>query len=84
MSCGISCRLGSDPVLLWLWHRPAAVAWELAYAAGAVLKSKKKKKKKKNSTQTCFSKECKNCHVGSDLCLTDTGKHIVDDDNYRL
>ena len=50
------CRHGSDPTLLWLWHRPAAttliqpVAWELAYAASAALKRKKdqKKKKKKN------------------------------------
>ena len=22
MSCGVSCKRGSDPVLLWLWHRP--------------------------------------------------------------
>ena len=33
-------RLGSDPVLLWLWHRLAAaaqigpLAWELPYASG--------------------------------------------------
>ena len=39
----------SDPALLWLWHRPAAVAlirllaWEPPYAAGAAQKSKKKK-----------------------------------------
>ena len=26
VSCGIGHRHGSDPVLLWLWHRPAAVA----------------------------------------------------------
>ena len=35
-----------DPVLLWLWHRPAAaalilpLAWELLYAIGVALKSK--------------------------------------------
>ena len=35
MSGGIGCRHGSDPMLLWLWHRLAAVAptqplaWEL-------------------------------------------------------
>ena len=40
-------------LLLWLWHRPAAIApigllaWELPFAAPAALKSKKKKKKKK-------------------------------------
>ena len=26
-SCHVSCRCSSDPVWLWLWHRPAAVAW---------------------------------------------------------
>ena len=37
-----------DPVLLWMWCRPAAVAliwplaWELPYAAGVALKSVKK------------------------------------------
>ena len=42
-----------DPVLLWLWHRPAAttpiqpLAWELPYAVSAALKKKKKKKDKK-------------------------------------
>ena len=51
MSCGIGCRHGSDSVLLWLWHRPAAtaplrsLAWELPYDAGAALKETKKKKK---------------------------------------
>ena len=41
-----SCRCGLDPVLLWLWCRPAAVvlveplAWESPYALGAALKSK--------------------------------------------
>ena len=52
MSCGVGHRHGSDPVLLWLWYRPAAVApirplaWESPYASGAALKSKKKKKKR--------------------------------------
>jgi len=51
MSCGVDCRHGSDPALLWLWHRLAAVApirplaWEPPYAAGAALKRPKKKKK---------------------------------------
>ena len=48
------CRLkcGSDPVLLWLWYRPMAVAliqplvWELPYAADEALKSKNKRTKK--------------------------------------
>ena len=52
LPCGIG-RHGLDAVLLWLWHRPAAVApiqplaWELPYAKSVALKSKKKKKKKK-------------------------------------
>ena len=39
-------------MLLWLWCKTAAVAliqpliWELAYAAGAILKKKRKKKEK--------------------------------------
>ena len=44
MSCGIGQRRSLDPALLWLWHRPAAVApigpltWEPPYAMGAALK----------------------------------------------
>ena len=51
MSCDVGRRRGSDPVLLWLWCRPAAIApigslaWEPPYAAGVALKGKKKKKK---------------------------------------
>ena len=47
MSCGVGHRCGSDLALLWLWHRPAAVApiwplaWELSYATGVPLKKKK-------------------------------------------
>ena len=42
MSCGVGHRLGSDPALLWLRRRPAAVAliqalaWEIHM--GAALK----------------------------------------------
>ena len=41
-------RCNSNPELLWLWCRPAAVpatrflAWELPYASGVALKRKKK------------------------------------------
>ena len=40
MNCGVGHRHGSDPTLLWLWHRSAAVApvqplaWEPPYAMG--------------------------------------------------
>ena len=53
MSCGIGHRSSSDPTLLWLWCRPAAVApirplgWEPPYVMGAALKKLKKKKKDK-------------------------------------
>ena len=52
MNCGVGCRHASDPALLWLWYRLAAVApigplaWEPPYAVGVALKKKKKKKKK--------------------------------------
>ena len=51
MSCGVGHRQGSDPELLWLWCRPAAIApirplsWKPPYAAGAALEKIKKKKK---------------------------------------
>ena len=54
MSCGVDCRRGLDPVLLWLWHRPVGtgpmrpLAWEPPYAAGAALEKTKKQEKKKN------------------------------------
>ena len=41
VSCGVGGRHGLDPVLLWLWCRPAAtapirpIAWEPPYATGA-------------------------------------------------
>ena len=50
MSYGVACRLGSDPMLLWLWHRLAAkaplrpLAWEPPYATGVALEKGKKKK----------------------------------------
>ena len=52
MSCGVGHRRSSDPALLWLWCRPAAVApirplaWEPPYAAGVALEKDKKTKKK--------------------------------------
>ena len=44
VSCGVGHGRGSDPTLLWLWHRPAAtapigpLAWDPPYATGAALK----------------------------------------------
>ena len=48
MSCSVGYRCSSDLALLWLWHRPAAIApirplaWETLYAAGMSLKRQKK------------------------------------------
>ena len=50
MSCGVGRRCSSDPALLWLWCRPAAItlirplAWELPYDAGVALKKNKTNK----------------------------------------
>ena len=55
MSCGVGHRHGSDPELLWLWHRPTAIApigplaWEPPYAQGAALE----KTKRQNKRTTC-------------------------------
>ena len=51
MSCSVRSQRGSDPALLWLWCRLAAVAliqplaWDLPYAVGAALKKKKRRKR---------------------------------------
>ena len=63
MSCGVGCRCGSDPVLLWLWRRPVAtapigpLAWEPPYAAGAALEKTKRQKKKKKKKRKKKKKE---------------------------
>ena len=61
MSCGVGCRRGSEPALLWLWRRPVAtapigpLAWEPPYAAGAAQeKQNKTKKKPQNSFSFCL------------------------------
>ena len=51
MSCSVGCRRDSDPLLLWLYLRLAAVApirslaWGVPYAAGLALKQTNKKPK---------------------------------------
>ena len=55
MSCGVGRRCGSDPSLLWLWHRLATTAlirpldWEPPNTMGAAQKKTKKKKKKETT-----------------------------------
>ena len=52
VSCGVGRRRGSDPALLWFFHRPAApaliqpLAWEPPYVAGAAQEKAKRQKKK--------------------------------------
>ena len=56
ISCG--CRHGLDPMLLWLWCRPAAIAqiwpltWEPPYATREALKSKKQTNKQKTNSNS--------------------------------
>ena len=73
MSCGVGCRRGSDPALLWLWCRLAAIAlirplaWELQYAVGAALEMAKRQEKKKKNDQRmnlCTKKERMLAHCG--------------------
>ena len=59
VSCGVGRSRGSDPLLLWLWCRPKAVAliiplaWEPPYAVGEALrKTKRPKQNKKKKTKT--------------------------------
>ena len=55
MSCGVVCRRGSDPELLWLWCRLEAttptgpLAWESPYTEGAVGPKRKKDKTNKQT-----------------------------------
>ena len=76
VSCGVSCRHGSDPVLLCLWRWPGAtalfrpLAWEPPYASEAALeKAKRKKKKKKQKTKTKIKKTKQN-PMGSTIIIS--------------
>ena len=54
MRCGVGCRCGLDPTLLWLWCRPVATApiqpltWEPPYPAGAAQEMAKRQNKQTN------------------------------------
>ena len=47
MSCGVGCKSGLDPALLWLWLATTApigsLAWEHPYAMGVAMKRQKTK-----------------------------------------
>ena len=50
MICGVGHRCGLDPMLLWLWYSPVAIApirplaWETPYTPSVALEKEKKKK----------------------------------------
>ena len=46
MNCGIGCRHGSDPSLLWLWLAATALIQPLALDLHMLLVKKKDKKRK--------------------------------------
>ena len=62
MSCGVGCRHGLDPTLLWLGCRPAAaaliqpLAWEQPYVTHAALKTKTKKQQQQQQQKTVINK----------------------------
>ena len=77
MSCGVGCSLGSDPMLFWLWYRPAApapfrpLAWELQYAMDAGLKSKQtNKQKNKKPKQANKPHYCIQTSIRLSLCIS--------------
>ena len=71
---GVCQRYSSDPVLPWLWCRPAAAAaiqlltWKLAYAAGVALK-RKKNFFKKPLVQSMCAHVCVCMCVCTHVCL---------------
>ena len=60
MSCGMGPGCSSDPALLWLWRRPAAMApigplpWEPPCAAGVALEKEKKERKKERKKKKYY------------------------------
>ena len=63
MSYGVGHRCGSDPMLLWLWCRPVAIApirplaWEPPDAVGVALEKGKKTKKKKKKIKVSVAEQ---------------------------
>ena len=61
MSCGVDCRRGLDPMLLW--RRPAAtapirpLAWEPPYTTGAALEKAKRQGRKEERRKEGRKKE---------------------------
>ena len=70
MSCDVGCRRSSDPTLLWLRRRLAAIAtigplaWEPPYAMGAAVENAKRQKKKKIPYRIFFISSSVNGQLG--------------------
>ena len=60
MSCGVGHTRGSDPTLMWLWRKPAAIApirplvWEPPYATGAALEKAKRQQQQQQKLSNGF------------------------------
>ena len=73
-------KCGSDPVLLWLWYRPMAVAliqplvWELPYAADEALKSKNKQKNTFSLSKLPLPSSITIIHIITMIIITDSGR----------
>ena len=58
MNCGVGCRRGLDPELLWLWRRLAAIApigplaWEPSYVERTAQEMAKRQKQKQKTKKT--------------------------------
>ena len=81
MSCGVGCRHGLDPPLLWLWHRQVAsapigpLAWKPPYAVGMALKRQKKKKKRKENALSPVSRNFPDCFQNAETGLIISTNH---------
>ena len=68
VSCGVGHRRGSDPELLWLWHRLTAtapirpLAWEPSIYHRSGPRNGKKTKKKKKKKKERKKERKKICH----------------------
>ena len=88
MSCGVDCRRGLDPTLLWFWQRQVAtapmrpLAWDPPCAVGAALEKKKRQKKrhknkKINKKAGGLTVELAHSHSWKSSMIGDTHKQAV-------
>ena len=67
MSCGVGQGNGSDPTLLWLWHRPSAtapicpLAWKPPYVLSVAKKKNQKLKFPDIWARTITTTHCELC-----------------------